>query len=98
MNEPEPDAAAGLDPKDPGNQTWTTTEAAAAAYVDPKTIQTWVNRRKLTPIGELNGEHLFNGAEVLAVEKATRRRSRLEALLARSRALFAADDNPASDT
>ncbi|MBS2962602.1 MerR family transcriptional regulator [Actinocrinis puniceicyclus] len=82
----EPDAPA--DPRDPAHQAWNTTEAAAAAHVDPKTIQTWVTRGKLTPIGEQRGQHLFNGADVLAVEKATRRRPRLAALLAESRALF----------
>lgn len=77
---------------DPANQTWTTTEAAAAAHVDAETILTWAKRHKLTPIGELDGQHLFNGAEVLAVEKATRRRPRLAALLAESRALFQRGD------
>lgn len=80
------------DPDDPANQVWTTQEAAHAAHVDPETILTWVKRRKLTPIGEENGQHLFNGAQVLATEKATRRRPRLAALLAESRALFRQSD------
>jgi hypothetical protein len=90
--EPEQDPADALDPLDPGNQTWTTTEAAARAHVDPETILTWAKRGKLTPVGELHGQHLFNGAEVLAVEKATRRTPRLVALLAESRALFRRGD------
>lgn len=92
MNDIGPEPADALDPLDPGNQTWTTAEAAARAYVDPETILTWVKRGKLTPIGELDGQHLFNGGDVLAVEKATRRRPRLEALLAESRRLFRSGD------
>lgn len=89
---PDPDPADALDPLDPASQTWTTTEAAARAHVDPETILTWVKRGKLTPIGELDGQHLFNGGEVLAVEKATRRTPRLAALLAESRTLFRRSD------
>ena len=79
-------------PDDPANQIWTTQESADAAHVDPETILTWVKRGKLTPIGERDGQHLFNGAEVLATEKATRRRPRLAALLAESRAMFRSGD------
>lgn len=89
------DAAAAANPDDPARQVWTTQEAADAAHVDPETVLTWVKRHKLTPIGDRDGQHLFNGAEVLATEKATRRRPRLAALLAESRALFkrGAEDN-----
>lgn len=91
--QPPPDTSA--DPDDPANQLWTTQESAAAAHVDPETVLSWVKRGKLAPIGELDGQHLFNGADVLAVEKATRRRPRLAALLAESRALFQrGDDTP----
>ena len=86
--EPEPAAEASTDPLDPGNQTWTTAEAAARAHVDPETILTWAKRGKITVVGQLDGENLYNGGEVLAREKATRRKPRLAALLEASRALF----------
>lgn len=99
MSETEPDPASetSADPLDPGNQTWTTAEAATRAHVDPETILTWAKRGKLTVIGQLDGENLYNGGEVLAVEKATRRTARLAGLLAESRALFRRSDATRED-
>lgn len=94
---PEPDPADALDPLDPANQVWTTAEAAARAHVDQKTVQKWADRGKLTVVGQLDGENLYNGGEVLAVEKATRRTARLAALLAESRALFRRTDTTVKD-
>lgn len=90
MSQLGPDLTA--DPDDPANQLWATREAAAAAHVDPKTLQKWVDRGLLTPAGQVDGQNVFRGSDVLAAEKRTRRRARLVALLAESRALFRSGD------
>lgn len=97
MRPPGLDPAA-QDPDDPAHQLWTTQEAAHAAHVDPRTLQKWVERGLLAPVGQVYGQHVFRGSEVLAAEKRTRRRGRLAALLAESRALFAKPKDTTPDT
>jgi hypothetical protein len=92
VNDLERPETALPDPRDPANQVWTTAQAASRARVSEKTIQKWVDRGKLEPVGELDGQHLFRGGDVLDVEEATRRRPRLAALLAESRAMFRRGD------
>jgi DNA-binding transcriptional MerR regulator len=68
-----------------GGRILTTREAADAVFVPVSTLRTWVERGLVAPLGRSDGEGLFAEDDVVAVERATRRRPRLDRLVGMAR-------------
>jgi hypothetical protein len=64
---------------DPHERLLTRDQAAAAAHVSPKTIDTWVHRGRLQSAAD---GPLYREMDVLLVERATRQAPRLRRLVA----------------